>query len=158
MTTSTMISRLDRAYPGDRDKPFFDLTLDLLRGVRDYDYNALAAICDDDYGIIDIAPNGGNVAIRNRAEWEAWFRNLFAQLKTIDAATDSEILAYDAVHGTELGYSVLEFRQTLTIADQVATFDCIATIVWKQVHGRWHEARWHGSVLSSNVPDGMLAA
>ena len=85
-------------------------------------------------------------------------RNLFAQLQTIGAATDSEVLAYHAVQGTELGYSVLEFRQTLTIADQVATFDCITTIVWKQVEGRWHEARWHGSVSSSDIPDGMLVA
>ena len=45
----------------------------------------------------------GSVAIRNRAEWEAWF-------------------------------------------------------VWKQLKGRWQEARWHGSVLSSDVPEGMLAS
>lgn len=157
-STQTSGSPLDRAYDDHRDKPFFDLTVDLLRGVRDHDFDALAHICDDDYGIIDIAPDGGNVAIRNRTEWEAWFRNLFAQLDTLEATTDSEVLAYDAVEGIDLGYSVLEFRQTLEMRGMVATFDCITTIVWKFQEGRWREARWHGSVLSRDLPDEMLAA
>ncbi|MFN3214868.1 MAG: nuclear transport factor 2 family protein [Acidimicrobiales bacterium] len=158
MTDTTTRSPLDRPYPEHEDKPFFDLTVELLRGVRDHDFDTLAAICDDDFGIIDIAPDGGNVAIRNRTEWEAWFRNLFAQLAALDATTDSEILAYDAVQTAELGYSVLEFRQTLELRGMVATFDCITTIVWKFQDGRWREARWHGSVLARDLPEEMLAA
>jgi len=158
MTTATDISPLEQLHPDHRDKPFFDLTLDLLRCVRDHDFAKLADICDDDFGIIDIAPDGGNVAIRNQAEWDAWFKNLFAQLDTLGAETDSEILAYDAVEGTDLGYSVLEFRQTLELRGMVATFECMTTIVWKLQDGRWREARWHGSVLSRDLPDEMLAA
>lgn len=158
MTTATITSPLERPYPEFADRPFFDLTVTLLRGVRDHDFDALAAICDDDYGIVDIGPDGGSVAVRNQEEWAQWFRNLFAQLDGMGASTDSEILAYDAVEGTDLGYSVLEFRQTLTVNDLTASFDCITTIVWKKVDGRWYEARWHGSILASDVPEAMTAA
>jgi hypothetical protein len=149
---ATTNSPLDRSYPGYGHLPFFDLTIDLLKGVRDHDFDRLAEICDDDFGIVDIDPAGTSVAIRTRDEWEAWFRGLFATLDDMHAATDSEILAYDAIEGIDLGYSVLEFRQTLRVAELTATFDCITTIVWKRVDDTWREARWHGSVLSSEIP------
>lgn len=63
----------------------------------------------------------------------------FALIESFGAATDSEILAYDAIEGIDLGYSVLEFRQTLRVAELTATFDCITTIVWKRVDDTW---RW----------------
>lgn len=157
-TDDARTSPLDRAYPEFEDRPFFDLTVALLRAVRDHDQAALARICDDDYGIVDIAPDGGSVAVRNQEEHAAWFANLFAQLDALGAHTDSEVLGYEAVQGDDLGYSVLDFRQTLEMGDLVATFDCITTIVWKRVGDRWLEARWHGSVLSRDVPEAMLAA
>ncbi len=126
--------------------------------MRDHDFDALAELCDDDFGIVDIAPDGTNVAIRNRSEWEAWFRGLFAQLDTMNASTDSTVLAYDAIETDEMGFSVLEFRQSLSVGDLTAHFDCMTTIVWKRVDGAWREARWHGSVLSSDVPEELLSA
>ena len=153
-----MHSPLEQAHPEHEDKPFFDETLQLLRSVRDHDFDTLAGLCDDDFGIVDIAPDGTNVAIRSRAEWEAWFHGLFAQLQAMDASTDSTILRYDATKSGDMGFSVVEFRQSLAIGELTATFDCIATIVWKQVDGVWWEARWHGSVLSSDVPPELLAA
>lgn len=153
-----MTSPLDRPYPAFEDQPFFAETLELLRSVRDHDFATLAARCDDNFGIVDIAPDGGNVAIRSRAEWEAWFHSLFGQLDTMGAATDSEILAYDAVESGTMGFAVLEFRQTLAVGELVASFDCMTTIVWKRVENRWVEARWHGSVLSSDVPPELLTA
>jgi hypothetical protein len=149
---------LDRRYPEHESKPFFADTITLLRSVRDHDFDTLAELCDDDYGIVDIAPDGTNVAIRTREEWEGWFHGLFGQLDAMNAATDSEILAYDAVEADSMGYSVLEFRQTLTVGDLVASFDCMTTIVWKNVDGVWREARWHGSVLSSDVPPELVNA
>lgn len=152
-------STLDRSYPEFEIKPFFHETLSLLRSVRDHDFDTLAEICDDDFGIVDIAPDGTNVAVRSRAEWEGWFRNLFAQLDAMGATTDSTVLAYDAVESENMGYSVLEFRQSLGVGALTATFDCMTTIVWKRnEEGTWQEARWHGSVLSSDVPPELLAA
>ncbi len=156
MTILGPVSPLDLAHPEHQAKPFFDETLRLLRGVRDHDFDVLADLCDDDFGIVDIAPDGTNVAIRTRAEWEDWFHGLFGQLDMMKASTDSEILAYDAIETPELGFSVLEFRQSLSVGDLVASFDCITRIVWKCDGERWREARWHGSVLSSDVPTALL--
>ncbi|MCU0312044.1 MAG: nuclear transport factor 2 family protein [Acidimicrobiales bacterium] len=151
-------SPLDRPYPELEGRPFFAETCTLLRCVRDHDFETLAALCDDDFGIVDVDPSGGSVAVRSRDEWEGWFGDLFATLTALDADTDSEILAYDATIADDLGFSVLEFRQTLTAAGLTATFDCIATIVWKSTPDGWREARWHASVLSADVPEGLRAA
>jgi hypothetical protein len=57
------------------------------------------------------------------------------------AATDSEIL---------------DFRQTLSVGEHRATFECIATIIWKHTLSGWREARWQEFVISSNVPADLL--
>jgi ketosteroid isomerase-like protein len=151
-------SHLDTVAAEHLGKPFLDETVRLLRAVRDHDFDTLAALCDDDFGIVDIAPDGSGVPIRSRAEWEAWFRDrLFPTLDALGAATDSEITGYDALVAGDLGYGVLDFRQTLTIGDLEATFECIATIVWKRTDAGWRESRWHCSVISSQVPEAMRA-
>ncbi len=96
MTTTQLDSPLERPHPDHDPQPFFSETLTLLRSVRDHDFDTLAALCDDDFGIIDVDPSGTPVPVRTRAEWEAWFHGLFATLATMGASTDSEILAYDA--------------------------------------------------------------
>jgi hypothetical protein len=97
-----------------------------------------------------------NIDVVIGAEVEAWFRELFATLDALHASTDSEILDYRATAHDTMGFSVLEFRQLLAMGEHVATFDCIATIVWKHTPDGWREARWHGSVISAVIPDGML--
>jgi len=149
-------SRIDLPYSEYVDRPLFTETLTLLRCVRDHDFDTLSRLCDDDFGIVDVDPSGAPVPIRTRVEWEAWFRGLFGTLSAMQAETDSEVLDYVAVQGDDLGYSVLDFRQTLSVSGLVATFDCIATIVWKLTPDGWREARWHASVISSDVPDGLL--
>jgi hypothetical protein len=95
--------------------------------------------------------------IRDRAGWEAWFHELFATLDSMDALTDSTIVDYRAVAGADLGYSVLDFTQTLSVGTHVATFECVATIVWKHTDAGWREARWHASVISADVPAALQA-
>lgn len=147
------ISPLDNPPQRFAHRPFYAETLSLLRSVRDQDFESLNWLCDDDYGIVDVDPVGRARVIRNRSEWADWFHELFATLETLGATTDSEVLSYKAVREAILGYSVLEFRQSLTIGEHTATFDCIATIIWKRTSRGWREARWHGSVISSYVPD-----
>ena len=149
-------SPLDRPPTRFAHRPFYVHTLTLLRSVRDRDYATLEHFCDDDFGIVDVAPDGSSRVAHNRLEWERWYHELFAILERLDASTDSEILDYHSVKEGTLGYSVVEFRQSLTIADVTATFDCIATVVWKKTPQGWREARWHGSVVSSDVPAEML--
>jgi len=140
------------------DQPFWDQTVALLDSVRDHDFATLADLCDDDFGIVDVDSAGTSRPIRSRREWEYWFKSLFATLNVMDASTDSVILDYQAVdHGT-LGFGVLEFRQILKIDAHVATFDCVATIIWKLTERGWREARWHASVVSSDVPEALRRA
>ena len=157
MTTRTPLS-LDNSSLAFGDQPFYEQTVTLLASVRDHDFATLAALCDDDFGIVDIDVAGTARPIRSRAEWEEWFRTLFATLDSMNAATDSVIVDYQALsHGT-LGYGVLEFQQTLTVGPFVATFECMATIIWKLTEQGWREARWHASIISSEVPAELLRA
>ena len=137
------------------DAPFAAETAELFAAVRDHDLPTLAARCDDDYGIVDINPTGGSEVIRSRAEWETWFVQLFAQLDAMAATTDTEIHRYDAVDWGDTGMSVVEFVQTLTVVGLTGRFSCIVTIVWKRDGDRWVEARWHASLLDTELPDGF---
>jgi hypothetical protein len=150
--TGSPLDRPPRRFAG---RPFYAETLSLLRAVRDHDFESLQWLCDDDFGIVDVDPTGQARVIRTASEWSRWFRELFATLDALRADTDSEIINYQAVRDQSFGYSVVEFRQSLTVGDSTATFDCIATIVWKKTARGWREARWHGSVISSQIPDGF---
>ena len=151
-------SWLDRADESQwATEPFFAETVQLLSNVRDHDFESLAELCDDDFGIVDLDQSGRNVMIRTRAEWEAWFNRLFTELSTVGAVTDSEILDYHALAGTDMGFSVVEFRQSLALGEHVGLFDCVATIVWKETPTGWKEARWHISLLSADIPEALQA-
>jgi ketosteroid isomerase-like protein len=154
-TTGTIISPLDTPPAADIGKPFFEETLTLLRSVRDHDFDTLAALCDDDFGIVDGDPSGTISIIRTREEWEQWFHTMFATLSAMGAGTDSEITRYDALATEQMGFSALEFRQFLHVGADTATFDCVATIVWKQTSDGWREARWHVSVITADIPASM---
>ena len=47
-------SMLDEPLQHFADAPFFAETLTLLRSVRDHDFKTLPALCDDDFGIVDV--------------------------------------------------------------------------------------------------------
>lgn len=152
MTASWLDTAAESNWLGS---PFFEETVELLRSVRDHDFQSLAELCDDDFGIVDLDQSGRSVMVRTRAEWEAWFRRLFSDMEAASANTDSEILDYRAMRTSDMGFSVVEFRQSLGIADLTAYFDCVATIVWKATPEGWREARWHVSLLSTDIPDGF---
>ena len=61
-------------------EPHFAETVTLLRSVRDHDFDTLAALCDDDFGIVDLDQAGQNVMVRTRDDWEEWFRRLSADI------------------------------------------------------------------------------
>lgn len=129
-------------------KPFYDETVRLFRYVSENNFEDLAELCDDDFGIVDIDTDGGSKMIRNRQEWENWFHELFAKLKAMNARTDTEILTYDALKTEAMGYSVVEFCQRLHVGGQIGKFFCVVTIIWKRTaEGSWKEARWHASLL-----------
>ena len=128
-------------------KPFYSQTETLFRSVEHHDFDTLANLCKDDFGIVDIDPEGKNVIISTRQEWEDWFRTLFRNLDSMNAKTWTDILDYQAIQEDRLGYSVVNFRQNLEVNGQTSKFYCVATIVWKKVDEEWKEARWHASVI-----------
>jgi hypothetical protein len=154
--TATAVLDLDGLAA--HNAPFTAETAELFAAVRDHDLPTLAARCDDDLGIVDIGPTGGSEVIRDRAGWESWFVQLFAQLDAMGAATDTEVHRYDAVDWGQTGMSVVEFVQTLTVGGLTGRFRCIVTIVWKRQDDQWVEARWHASLLDSELPPGFGAA
>ncbi len=133
-------------------KPFFALTQEMLNCVRDFNFTRLAAICDDDYGIVDINTTGGSEIIRDRAGWEAWFTGLFAKLTEMKASTWSEITHYEVVTGEDMAYSVVDFDQVFVTPEQRLRFGVLATIIWKKTSDGWKEARYHSS-LKGVQPD-----
>jgi hypothetical protein len=136
-------------YPAEfREKPFFDLTEEMLGCVRDHNFDRLAEICDDDYGIIDINTEGGSEIIRDRKGWENWFQGLFKRLDDMNAQTWSEITNYEAFKRADMGYSVVDFDQVLKIGEKSMRFAVIATIIWKLEDGNWRESRYHSSLVS----------
>jgi ketosteroid isomerase-like protein len=129
------------------DRPFFGLTQQLLDCVRDHNFDLLAELCDDDFGIVDVNEEGGTMLARNRQEWEAWFKYLFAKLDALQAKTWSVITDYQAVEGADMGYSVVNFDQFLELGTSRQCFKATSTIVWKKTKDGWKEARYHGSLL-----------
>jgi hypothetical protein len=140
------------------DTPFAAETAELLAAVRDHDLPTLEARCDDDHGIIDLAPDGGSMVLPDRAAWRAWFAGLFAQLSEMGATTDSLVETLESSVWTDAGMSVLTWWQSLSVAGATGWFRCQATIVWKRDGDRWVEARWHASLLETALPEGFPTA
>jgi hypothetical protein len=135
-----------------QDQPFFDETQRLFRYVSEHNFDDLADLCDDDFGIVDLGPSGESVVIDDRAGWEIWFRTLFAKLEDMQAETDTEITDYHALKHETMGYSVVKFTQRLGVGGKDAFFHCIVTIIWKKTDKGWKESRWHTSLLSVDQP------
>ncbi|MCU0352622.1 MAG: nuclear transport factor 2 family protein [Cytophagales bacterium] len=133
------------------NQPFYQETLAMLDCVSKHDFDRLAAICDDDFGIVDLNPEGKNVIVEDRAGWENWFRTLFATLQTMQAETYSEIHQYQALQHDTMGYCVVNFNQFLVVGGQKHRFNCVSTIIWKKVGDAWKESRWHVSLIDREL-------
>ncbi|MDX2161330.1 MAG: nuclear transport factor 2 family protein [bacterium] len=135
------------APPDMEALPFAAETKTLFRCVSEHDFPTLAALCDDDFGIIDLGTEGQNVVIETRAAWEDWFHTLFARLDAMQAHTATIIEKYQALAMGDMGYSVVNFCQLLTLGDHTARFYCVVTVIWKRVGDAWKESRWHCSLI-----------
>ncbi len=141
-------------------QPLLNEVCTLFECVSTADFPRLAALCDDDFGIVDLDPEGKNVLVRTRAEWEAWFQRLFATLPAIGATTYTHITRYQVLPTPQMALCVVEFTQYLQLATERHPFDCVVTIVWKRPEAdadRWVEARWHVSLLQRRAPEAHVA-
>lgn len=134
-------------YPKEwLEKPLFNLTAEMFECVKDHNFDRLSEICDDDFGIIDINPEGGSEIMRDREGWENWFKGLFKNLSILGATTWSEITHYEESVTGHMAYSVVDFDQVFIQGDKNMRFGVIATIIWKKVDNIWKEARYHSSL------------
>lgn len=148
MTVNDQSTRVAVTAPPEMNtQPFAEETKTLFRCVSEHDFDTLAALCDDDFGIIDLGTEGQSVVIETRKEWEDWFHNLFARLDAMGAHTSTEINKYQALESDKMGYGVVDFCQLLRVEGQVSRFYCVATIIWKRVGDVWKESRWHCSLI-----------
>lgn len=138
------------APEGMDELPFAEETRTLFRCVSEHDFDTLAALCDDDFGIIDLGTEGQSVVVETRADWENWFHTLFKQLDDMKADTRTEIQKYQAIEMGDMGYGVVDFCQLLTVGGQTARFYCVVTIIWKRVGDAWKESRWHCSLIRTD--------
>lgn len=128
--------------------PFFEQTCQLFTCVEKHDFDTLSQLCDDDFGIVDIAPDGSSVVIRDRAGWEQWFHHLFQKLDEMQAKTYTHIEDYRSIVYGDMGYCAVEFCQHLEVGGQHHKFYCVVTIIWKKMpDNSWKESRWHCSVV-----------
>ncbi len=152
MTDTTPKVRAAVTTPPEMDtQPFATETQTLFRCVSEHDFDTLAALCDDDFGIIDLGTQGESVVVETREDWENWFHTLFAKLDTMDATTRTEIERYQALVNGDMGYSVVDFCQVLTVGGHDARFYCVVTIIWKRVGDTWKESRWHCSLIRTEM-------
>jgi hypothetical protein len=138
------------------DRPFLAETRELLRSVNLLDLDGLRSMVDDDYGIVDVDPEGRTVVLDTKADWDAYMERNFAAMRAAGAVLSSEVLDYHGDVADRLGYSVVRFVQRVEIGGAVIENRCIATIVWKQTEDGWKEARWHCSpeAAASSGSDG----
>lgn len=127
-------------------EPLLVETQALLDAVNRLDLDGLRAMVDDDFGIVDVDPEGRSVVISTKAEWDAYMDANFTAMRAAGAGLSSQIREYHGEMADDLGYSVVRFIQRVSIGPTVIENPCIATIVWKRTEGGWREARWHCSL------------
>lgn len=126
-------------------EPFFGETQTLFRCVNTLDLEGLRAMVDDEYGIVDVDPEGRTVVLGTRAEWDSYMEINFAAMRAAGAELSTEVLEYHGEAAGGLGYSVVRFVQRVEVGGAVTENPCVATIVWKLTDDGWKEARWHCS-------------
>ena len=131
------------ATAGGTSAPLRAETEAMLDAVNALRLDDLRALVDDDYGIVDVDPQGDAVVLDTKAEWDAYMEAAFAGMRAADARLSYDVVDYSACEGRDLAYSVVRFRQTVGVGDGTQRHTCVATIVWKRTPDGWREARWH---------------
>lgn len=125
-------------------------TEQLLTAVNKLDLPKLRAMVDDDFGIVDVDPEGNPVIINDMKEWEAYMEKNMVAMRELHASLSYEIDDYQESVTEQMAYVVVRFTQQVHIPEgPEMSHQCIATIVWKSTDQGWKEARWHCSRIPS---------
>lgn len=139
--------------------PFYEQTQAMFNAINTLQLDDLRTLVADEYGIVDIDPEGKTVVINSVDEWETYMAENFAAMQDANAALSTEVKSYHGEVMGDMGYSVVRFIQTVDLHVRTLHSHCVATIVWKYTDGQWKEARWHCSLEKLDVEtDGIAAA
>jgi hypothetical protein len=127
----------------------YKLTDELLEAVNTLDLPRLREMVDDDFGIVDVDPEGKPMVINNMEEWETYMQKNMQMMEQVKAKLSYEISEYHEKVADHMAFVVVKFTQHVAVQEQRMQHPCIATIVWKKTGKGWQEARWHCSRLSS---------
>jgi ketosteroid isomerase-like protein len=122
----------------------------LLSAVNQLDLPKLRNMVDDDFGIVDVDPEGNPIVINTMEEWESYMEKNMLAMQQLHARLSYEIDEYHENVSDSMAYVVVRFVQQVHIPEkQEMSHSCIATVVWKKTEDGWKEARWHCSRLPS---------
>lgn len=122
----------------------------LLSAVNQLDLPKLRNMVDDDFGIVDVDPEGKAVVINDMQEWENYMEKNMLAMQQLHAKLSYEIDEYHENVSESMAYVVVKFTQQVHIPEKPEmSHSCIATVVWKKTDDGWKEARWHCSRLPS---------
>ena len=122
----------------------------LLSAVNQLDLPKLRNMVDDDFGIVDVDPEGNPIVINTMEEWESYMEKNMLTMQQLHARLSYEIDEYHENVSDSMAYVVVRFVQQVHIPEkQEMSHSCIATVVWKKTEDGWKEARWHCSRLPS---------
>ena len=125
-------------------------TEELLIAVNKLDLPKLRTMVDDDFGIVDVDPEGKPIIINDMEEWEAYMEKNIIVMRELKAELSYEIDEYNERVAQEMAFVVVRFKQRVRVPESSEMqHNCIATIVWKKSTDGWKEARWHCSRLPS---------
>lgn len=128
----------------------YQLTEELLTAVNQLDLPKLRALVDDDFGIVDVDPEGNPIIINNMEEWEAYMEKNMVAMRELHASLYFVIDDYQESVSDRMAYVVVKFTQEVHIPEgREMSHQCIATVVWKSTDAGWKEARWHCSRVPS---------
>ncbi|MFP4089393.1 MAG: YybH family protein [Cyclobacteriaceae bacterium] len=131
----------------DKEFSLYSLTEELLQAVNSLDLPRLRSMVDDDFGIVDVDPEGKTVVIDDMQEWQDYMHKNMLLMEQMKAELSFEINEYNEQVEENMAYVVVNFSQHVAFQGKQMRHDCISTVIWKKTENGWKEARWHCSRL-----------
>lgn len=142
--------------PPTHTQPLYAETARLLDCVAALDLDSLRG-CIREFASVDVDPQGKTIILTTEGEWDDYMRANFALMRDLHASVTHAITDYRGEATDTLGYSVVRFRQTITIGGEHVVHHCIATVLWRRAADGWRQIHWHCSIAQPDDPGGAQA-
>lgn len=134
-------------------EPIKQLSVDLLRNLDSGDYMAMIAGADSNLVIMDFDENNVPFRADGIGEARAFMARLADVAKSQDVKFTSTITRNDAWATPTMGYSIVEYEQTISAGGQtMGPFKFRGTLVARREGRSWIMTHWHGSFSEMPPP------